>query len=137
MTSPPLPPSPPEGPPRAVCLVRSQRTTPSPTLPEDTWIVTSSTNAIPHLPYNLPAFGEEQLGFFIFERLSLAAFFYNNELIAAVSRRLFDGHRGGALLLPCGDERSAGLFFFCAYSCIVPLLKARQRFSDCRFDMLF
>ena len=41
--------------------------------------------------------------------MSLAAFFYNNELIAAVSRRLFDGHRGGALLLPCGDERSAGL----------------------------
>src|SRR3989338_9772858 len=46
ITSPPLPPLPPNGPPRGTYFSRRQRTTPSPPWPEPRWSVTSSIKAM-------------------------------------------------------------------------------------------
>src|SRR3989344_917458 len=130
--SPPLPPSPPEGPPRAVSLVRSQRTTPSPPLPDSACIVASSTKDMVLKVHNFPPFRKERFGFFKFYLFCFAAFLNSDDIVAAVSRPFYKRGGSTSLFPSCGNERRAGLLRFRADFCVIKRHEAWQSFGHCR-----
>src|SRR6185437_6431036 len=153
MTSPPRPPSPPDGPPFAVSLVRSQRMTPSPPRPACARMVISSTNAITAHPItkvknrrrgflnDLPSLPKKQFGFLEFERLRFGSLFDGDGVVASVRLAFHDGRCRSIrrFAFGRGRKRAARPLFFRADARIVGRRDARNRFPhggvDARFHL--